>query len=181
MDCSIVIRAYNEGRHIGRLLEGIQQQTVRNVEIILVDSGSSDDTLAIASKYCAQIVQIKPQDFTFGRSLNLGLQAASHELVVIASAHVYPIYPDWLERLLEPFENQSVGLTYGKQRAHPCDAQAQPTAKSRACPQPNFQNTRSLRAGFRNNQTPTNPTPSATTPTPPSANPCGDSIPMTKT
>jgi glycosyltransferase involved in cell wall biosynthesis len=47
MDCSIVIRAYNEGRHLGRLLEGIRQQGVKAVEIILVDSGSSDDTHSI--------------------------------------------------------------------------------------------------------------------------------------
>lgn len=119
MDCSIVIRAFNEGRHIGRLLEGINQQTVKDLEIILVDSGSSDNTLAIAKSYGAQIIQIKPQDFTFGRSLNLGLAAATHELVVIASAHVYPVYPDWLERLLEPFSNPTTGLVYGKQRGTP--------------------------------------------------------------
>jgi len=119
MDCSIIIRAYNEGRHLGRLLEGIQQQSVKDIEIILVDSGSSDETLAIAEAYAARIVHIQPQDFTFGRSLNLGLAAATHELVVIASAHVYPVYPDWLERLLEPFNNPATGLTYGKQRGSP--------------------------------------------------------------
>jgi hypothetical protein len=37
-------------------------------------------------------------------------------LVVIASAHVYPVYPDWLETLLRPFEDEHVALTYGKQR-----------------------------------------------------------------
>ena len=47
MNCSIVIRAYNEEKHIGRLLEGIKQQTLKDVEIILVDSGSTDRTLAI--------------------------------------------------------------------------------------------------------------------------------------
>ena len=38
--CSIVIRAYNEEQHIGRLLTGISRQTLQNVEIILVDSGT---------------------------------------------------------------------------------------------------------------------------------------------
>jgi len=36
--------------------------------------------------------------------------------VVIASAHVYPVYPDWIERLLEPLQRQKAGLSYGKQR-----------------------------------------------------------------
>lgn len=116
MNCSIVIRAYNEARHLPRLLEGIRQQTVRDVEVILVDSGSTDGTPAIAEAFGAKILRIAPQEFTFGRSLNLGLSAATRELAVIASAHVYPVYPDWLERLLEPFEDASIALTYGKQR-----------------------------------------------------------------
>ena len=48
MNCSIVIRAYNEEKHIGRLLEGIRQQTLKDVEIILVNSGSTDQTVSIA-------------------------------------------------------------------------------------------------------------------------------------
>ncbi len=116
--CSLVIRAYNEEKHIGRLLEGIRHQTLKQVEVILVDSGSTDRTVEIAQNYGAQVVRIKPQEFTFGRSLNLGIQQASHEWVVIASAHVYPVYPDWLERLLAPFQDERIALTYGKQRGN---------------------------------------------------------------
>ena len=114
--CSIIIRAYNEEKHIGRLLEGITRQTIGGVEIILVDSGSTDATVDIARPYGVKVVHISPTEFTFGRSLNLGLEAASNESVVIASAHVYPVYPDWLERLLEPLADSTVALAYGKQR-----------------------------------------------------------------
>lgn len=114
--CSIVIRAYNEEQHIARLLTGILQQTVRDVQIILVDSGSQDATVAIASQFPVEVVHIQPQEFTFGRSLNLGIAAAQADFVVMASAHVYPVYPDWLEKLLEPFSDAQVGLVYGKQR-----------------------------------------------------------------
>jgi rhamnosyltransferase len=116
MNCSIVIRAYNEEKHIGRLLEGIRQQTIKDVEIILVDSGSTDGTVSVAESFGARIARIPSAEFTFGRSLNLGIQAAMRELIVIASAHVYPVYPDWLESLLRPFEDENVALTYGKQR-----------------------------------------------------------------
>ena len=116
MECSIVIRAYNEETHIGRLLEGIRHQTLKAVEVILVDSGSTDATAAIAAQYGATLVHVPPAEFTFGRSLNLGLSAASCDLVIIASAHVYPVYPDWLERLLAPFADPAVALAYGKQR-----------------------------------------------------------------
>ena len=73
--CSIVIRAYNEEKHIGRLLSGITHQTVADVQIILVDSGSTDSTVAIARTYPVEVVSIRPQEFTFGRSLNLGVAA----------------------------------------------------------------------------------------------------------
>jgi glycosyltransferase involved in cell wall biosynthesis len=116
MNCSLVIRAYNEEAHIGRLLEGIRQQTVRDVEIILVDSGSTDSTVSIAESFGARVVRIPSAEFTFGRSLNFGVREATRELVVVASAHVYPVYPDWLETLLHPFEDEKVALTYGKQR-----------------------------------------------------------------
>ncbi|MGB8212855.1 MAG: glycosyltransferase family 2 protein [Anaerolineales bacterium] len=116
-NCSIVIRAYNESAHIGRLLEGISRQTVGDVEIILVDSGSSDSTVEMAAAAGARVLHISPTDFTFGRSLNLGLAAATRDLAVIASAHVYPVYPDWLERLLDPFADPQIALAYGQQRA----------------------------------------------------------------
>ncbi len=74
VNCSIVVRAYNEEKYIGRLLEGIRQQTVKDVEIILVDSGSTDLTVEIAEKYGAKIVHIPSAEFTFGRSLNFGVQ-----------------------------------------------------------------------------------------------------------
>ncbi|MEN4012994.1 MAG: glycosyltransferase family 2 protein [Chloroflexota bacterium] len=114
--CSIVIRAYNEEKHISRLLSGILEQTVREAQIILVDSGSTDGTLAAASRFPVEVVHIRPQEFTFGRSLNMGIASARSDQVVIVSAHVYPVYPDWLERLLEPLADSQVALVYGKQR-----------------------------------------------------------------
>jgi rhamnosyltransferase len=117
--CSVAIRCYNEERHIGRLLTGIMQQTLGEVETIVVDSGSADATLSIASRYPVRILHIRPEDFSFGRSLNMACEAATGKLIVIASAHVYPLYEDWLERLLAPFQDPKVALTYGKQRG--CD------------------------------------------------------------
>ncbi len=114
--CSIVIRAYNEERDLPRLLDALSRQTLRDHEIILVDSGSTDGTLAVASRYPVRVLHIQPDDFTFGRSLNMGIEAARGEYIAIASAHVYPVADDWLESLLAPFSDPQIALTYGKQR-----------------------------------------------------------------
>jgi rhamnosyltransferase len=115
---SVVIRAYNEEEHIGQLLEGIGKQTLQPLEIILVDSGSTDATIDIAKRYPIKLLHIKPEDFTFGRSLNYGIKKASGDVILIASAHVYPVFPDWAEQMLLPFMDPKVGLVYGKQRGN---------------------------------------------------------------
>lgn len=115
--CSVVIRAYNEEIHIGRLLEGIVHQDLGNVEIVLVDSGSTDATVEIAKKYSVNLVEIKPEEFTFGRSLNRGVEAANGDLIAIISAHCYPVFPDWLSQLAKAFDDPTVAVSYGKQRA----------------------------------------------------------------
>ena len=116
--CSIVIRCYNEEKHIEKLLRGILNQTINDLEIIVVDSGSTDATVTIASRYPVQIISIKPEEFSFGRALNIGIQAAQGEFIVAASAHVYPVYQDWLEHLLAPFTDPKIALVYGKQQGN---------------------------------------------------------------
>lgn len=115
---AVVVRCFNEEAHIGRLLTGISRQTVQPDEIIVVDSGSTDATLAIASAFeNVRVVHINPAEFSFGRALNLGISASEAEIQVFASAHVYPLYTTWLERLVEAFEDAEVGLVYGRQVA----------------------------------------------------------------
>lgn len=116
--CSVVIRACNEEKHIARLLAGVFKQTVRDLDVVVVDSGSSDATVAIASRYPVRVLHVPSERFTFGHSLNHGLRNTSGPFAVIASAHVYPIYEDWIERLLVPFSDSNIGLTYGKQRGN---------------------------------------------------------------
>lgn len=116
---ALVIRCFNEEAHIGRLLTGVVRQTHPPEEIIVVDSGSTDATLAIASAFPVKIVPIAPEDFSFGRALNVGLASTSTDVAVLASAHVYPLYDTWIERLTGPFAARDIALTYGRQQTPP--------------------------------------------------------------
>ncbi|RRB04232.1 glycosyltransferase family 2 protein [Larkinella rosea] len=116
MTCSLIIRAFNEEAHIGKLLNGIQQQEIGiDLEVILVDSGSKDNTVRIAESYGAKIVRIRPEEFSFGRALNIGCQHATGDILLFASAHVYPVYTNWIDQMVKPFEDPKVALTYGRQ------------------------------------------------------------------
>lgn len=115
MSYSVVIRTYNEESHIGRLLTGLLEQTVVPDDIIIVDSGSTDATLSIVSRFPVSIIKIDKSEFSFGRSLNFGCKAAKNDLILIVSAHVYPIYKNWVELMLNKFEDFEVALVYGGQ------------------------------------------------------------------
>lgn len=112
---SAVIRAYNEGAHIGRLLKGLDQQTVRLDEIIVVDSGSTDDTVAIAEAAGCTVVPIAKSEFSFGRALNRGCAAATGDILLFASAHVYPVYDTYVEHIVGAFDRAGVAIAYGRQ------------------------------------------------------------------
>jgi glycosyltransferase involved in cell wall biosynthesis len=112
---SAVIRAYNEAKHIGRLLEGLEKQTVKPDQVIVVDSGSTDDTVAIAEGAGCEIVHISKAEFSFGRALNRGCSAADGDILLIASAHVYPVYDTYVEHLTKSFAHDGVAIAYGRQ------------------------------------------------------------------
>jgi rhamnosyltransferase len=116
---SIIIRAYNEAKHLPQLLERLAAQSLRDFEVILVDSGSTDQTAAIAHLAGARIAHIDKNEFTFGRSLNRGCQAARGDILVFISGHCYPMHRGWLAQLLRPFDDPAIGLAYGKQRGGP--------------------------------------------------------------
>ena len=99
---SAVIRAFNEEGHLGRLLHGLAAQSQPPDEIIVVDSGSTDNTVEIAEQAGCKIVRIAKDEFTFGRSLNRGCEVASCDGLLIVSAHVYPLYDDYVEHLARP-------------------------------------------------------------------------------
>src|SRR3989338_7877405 len=111
---SIIIRTFNEEKHIGNLLDAIEKQEEHDYEMILVDSGSTDRTLEIARARCTKIIEISSRDFTFGYSLNKGCAAAQGEFLVVISAHAYPTDSKWLSSLLLPFRNKKVAMVYGR-------------------------------------------------------------------
>lgn len=118
---SVVIRTLNEARYLGELLESISRQDLGpfRVEVVVIDSGSTDGTLEIAGKHGCVITHITREQFSFGRSLNMGCEAASGDILVLVSGHCVPYDQHWLRLLCEPVADGRVQYSYGKQVGGP--------------------------------------------------------------
>ena len=116
---SVVIRTKNEAKDIGKCLELIKNQSGQPLDIILVDSGSTDGTLEIVKQWQdVKIIEMPASEFTFGRSLNIGFEAAKGDVIASISAHAFPCDEYWLENNLKHFDNPDVAGVYGKQVPH---------------------------------------------------------------
>jgi rhamnosyltransferase len=113
---SVIVRAKDEAASIGRLLDLVRAQD-HSAELIVVDSGSTDGTPAIARARGADVISIPAETFTFGGALNTGCAAAQGELLVALSAHAFPPDRGWLARLLAPFEDPRVACAAGDRYA----------------------------------------------------------------
>lgn len=116
----MVIRAKNEARFIGETLRAIFDPAALGPrQVIVVDSGSSDGTQAIVASFPATLIQIAPEEFTYGYALNLGVAQVDSEIVATLSAHSLPTGPEWLRNLIEPFSRARVAGVYGRQLPRP--------------------------------------------------------------
>ena len=91
---SILIRTFNSAGTLPTVLERLELQPAD--EILVVDSGSTDATLAIAKKHRVRILIAAPP-FNYSKSLNLGLRAAKNPWVLVLSSHCLPQSRDLLE------------------------------------------------------------------------------------
>ncbi len=117
-ETSIVIRAFNEERWLPELFEALHRQQYRDFETLVVDSGSIDRTREIATANGARLVCLRSEDFTFGYSLNIGIEAARGSFIVIISAHAIPTDEHWLSRLIAPLRRPGTAMVFGGQRGH---------------------------------------------------------------
>lgn len=119
MTASIVIRTKNEEAFLGRTLEAIHAQDYRHYEIIVVDSGSTDGTLAIARQFNdITIIEINPEQFSYGGALNIGTAESSRDIIVFLSAHAIPVNNRWLSNIVKHFQDPKVAAVYGRQLPH---------------------------------------------------------------
>jgi glycosyltransferase involved in cell wall biosynthesis len=104
---SVCVAAYNEERHIGKLLDSLAEQTLPPLEVVVADDGSTDRTAAMAEGRGATVLRLAHRGPAVAR--NAAARAARGEVLALVDADV-SCAPDYLERLVAPIvEGRAVG------------------------------------------------------------------------
>jgi glycosyltransferase involved in cell wall biosynthesis len=98
---SIIIPTFNAGPEFQWLLRKLRgQKAVRELEIVVVDSGSRDDTIAFAHAAGATVLAIAQSEFSHSHARNLGADAASGDYLLFMVQDAFPIGEHWLYGML---------------------------------------------------------------------------------
>ena len=111
---AVIVPAYNEELALGNTIEALLQLSYVNTEIIIVNDGSTDHTLDIATSYAAQgLVRVVSQ-LNQGKwaALNTGVHAAQGEFIVCIDADTL-LDPDAIHYLLQHFQDPQIAAVAG--------------------------------------------------------------------
>jgi rhamnosyltransferase len=122
---SVVLVTRNGIATLPALLDALwQQRTAGPLEIVAVDSGSTDGTRELLASRVTTLLDVAPAAFNHGLTRNLGIERASGDFVVLIVQDALPVSPEWIEHLTRPLilDPQLAG-TFARQVARP-DASA---------------------------------------------------------
>ncbi len=98
---SVVIPTLNAGpEFVGLLRKLMEQQGIGAVEVVIVDSGSSDSTVDVARQWGCNLVQISPEEFSHSGARNLGAAHAKGDYLLFMVQDAYPIGAHWIYGML---------------------------------------------------------------------------------
>ncbi|HEY8149389.1 MAG TPA: glycosyltransferase, partial [Vicinamibacteria bacterium] len=117
---SVVIPTWNGEATLGQCLDGVfAQETADEVEVLVIDSSSTDRTREIAARYPLRLEVIDQRDFDHGDTRNLGMLRTSGDLVAFLVQDAYPAGRGWLRALTSNFQDPRVAGAYSRVRPRP--------------------------------------------------------------
>ncbi|HNQ27849.1 MAG TPA: glycosyltransferase [Aquaticitalea sp.] len=125
---SVLICAKNEAKNLKKNLPFIIEQDYPKYEIVLINDGSTDDTLSVMEDFKQQhqnikIVNVKSIEAFWGNkkyALTLGIKAATHEQLLFTDADCKPVSNQWIKEMAGHFsDGRSIVLGYGAYKKKP--------------------------------------------------------------
>lgn len=113
---SIVIPTRNAGAAFCHTLDAIVDQDLGEpYEVVVIDSGSTDGTRALAKQHGARVIAIDPAEFGHGRTRNAGIASCQGDLVVLTVQDAVPADQHWLSSLVRALdEHPGVAGAYSR-------------------------------------------------------------------
>jgi rhamnosyltransferase len=113
---SVILPTWNAGVELRDLLLQLSRQTVIFHELLVVDSSSADETVAIAKEFGAEVVVIPQQEFDHGGTRTLMARRAQGDILIFLTQDAIPVAANALAKLIEPLlTDETIGVTYGRQ------------------------------------------------------------------
>jgi rhamnosyltransferase len=118
--CSLVIPTKNGGLLFHQAIDALKKQSIwMQTELIVIDSGSIDDTVEVAKAAGAKVIEILPAEFNHGATRDLGISIASCELVVLMVQDAVAEGTELLQTILRSFQDAEVAGVYVRQKPQP--------------------------------------------------------------
>ncbi len=111
---TVIVPAYNEEKALGKTIESLLKLSYPNIEIIIIDDGSTDRTLEVARSYAqndAVNIVTKPNGGKWD-ALNAGIKAAKGEFIVCIDADTL-LDKNAIQHLIKHFRNPKIGAVAG--------------------------------------------------------------------
>ncbi len=120
MDYSIVVPTFNGGASWQRAAAAIRTQRPAPQRILIIDSGSTDDSVDISASHGFEVVAIATADFDHGGTRQTGIELLPEaEIIVLLTQDAILLARDSVALLVESFKNPKIGVAYGRQVAGP--------------------------------------------------------------
>ena len=119
MKISVIIPTFQAGKKLPALLDNLEKQTMRDFEIIIVDSSSTDDTISVAERAGCTVKIIERENFRHGRARNMGAFLAGGDIFVFLTQDVFPANKYFLENLTETLRKGKASAACARQIACP--------------------------------------------------------------
>ncbi|MCX6804171.1 MAG: glycosyltransferase [Candidatus Diapherotrites archaeon] len=104
---SIIINAFNEEKDLAECIRSLKKQSVKPLEIIVIDNGSKDNTAQIAKNERVKVFTIKPR--SRGLARDYGWKVAKGTIVAYLDADMI-VNEDWVKEILKKFDTGADGV-----------------------------------------------------------------------
>ncbi len=113
---SVILPTWNGAASLRELLGVLFRQTLFLHELLIVDSSSADETVAVAKEFGAEVVVIPQKEFDHGGTRTMITKKARGDILIFLTQDVVPVSTDALEKLIQPLlSDETIAVTYGRQ------------------------------------------------------------------